>query len=265
MKTVLKIFGGLIGIVVLLIVALAIFVMATLKPNIPEESFLLMPREVVGDRHVLVFGATGKLGTEIIQDLVQRGDKVTAFVRSSSNRSQLEPLGVDFVVGDVMSYDTVLAAFEAGEYDAAIASIAGMSADNLDYQGNVNVFDAAMASGVDRVIMISTVGAGNSADAAPMLSKLALSKILPQKTAAEDHLRESGLDFTILRPGGLPPGIVPTERGIVSEDPSTMGFIKRPDLARLVVAVLDDDRTVGLTLAVVDPGLSRPWDGSDPE
>ena len=44
-----------------------------------------------------------------------------------------------------------------------------------------------------------------------------------------------------------------------------MGFIKRPDLARLVVGVLDDDRTIGKTLAVIDPGLERPWSGADPE
>jgi hypothetical protein len=44
-----------------------------------------------------------------------------------------------------------------------------------------------------------------------------------------------------------------------------MGFIKRPDLARLVVAVLYDDRTIGKTLAAVDPGLARPWDGADPK
>jgi hypothetical protein len=43
-----------------------------------------------------------------------------------------------------------------------------------------------------------------------------------------------------------------------------MGFIKRPDLARLVVAVLYDDRTIGQTLAAVDPGLRRPWEGRDP-
>jgi uncharacterized protein YbjT (DUF2867 family) len=84
------------------------------------------------------------------------------------------------------------------------------------------------------------------------------------KTAAEEHFRASGLSYTIIRPGGLPPGVVPTGRGILSDDPATMGFIKRPDLARLVVDVLYDDRTIGKTLAAVDPGLERPWAGGDP-
>ncbi|MDH4023699.1 MAG: NAD(P)H-binding protein, partial [Gammaproteobacteria bacterium] len=203
-------------------------------------------------------------GTEIVRDLKEHGDQVTAFVRASSDRSELEPLGVNFAVGDVMDPATVRAAFEGGSFDAAITAISGLSVPGLDGQGNINVAEAAVAAGVQRVILISTVGAGDSRDAAPLISRLALSKILPQKTAAEEHFRASGLDYTIIRPGGLPPGVVPTGRGILSDDPATMGFIKRPDLARLVLGVLYDDRTIGKTLAAVDPGLPRPWAGSDP-
>lgn len=259
MKVVLKFLGGLVVLAIVLIAALAAFVMLTMTPNLPETSFELQQSSVVGDRRVLVFGATGKLGVEIVQDLVSRGNRVTAFVRGSSDRSQLEPLGVDFAVGDVMDRQTIENAFSGGEYDAAIAAIAGGNVENLDSLGNINVFDAAEISGVMRMIFVSTVGAGDSHDAAPLISRLALSKILPLKTEAEEHLRLSGLDFTILRPGGLPPGGVATGGGLLSEDRTTMGFIKRPDLARLILGVLEDDRTIGMTLAVVDPGLARPW------
>ena len=265
MRKFLKLLGALAGLVVLLVVALVVFVMLTLKPNLPGSEFALQPVPADGGRNVIVFGATGKLGTEIVRDLREHGDQVTAFVRASSDRSQLEPLGVNFAAGDVLDPASVQAAFEAGNFDAAVATIAGLSVPDLDRQGNINVADAAVAAGVQRVILISTVGAGDSRDAAPLISRLALARILPQKTAAEEHFRASGLSYTIIRPGGLPPGVVPTGRGILSDDPSTMGFIKRPDLARLVVVVLYDDRTIGKTLAAVDPGLQRPWDGGDPE
>jgi uncharacterized protein YbjT (DUF2867 family) len=265
MKKVLKFLGVMLGLVVLVAAALVAFVMLTLRPDLPDTEFALQPVPAGGARNVIVFGATGKLGTEIVRDLREHGDQVTAFVRASSDRSQLEPLGVTFAVGDVLNPADVQAAFQSGAFDAAIATIAGMSEAELDRQGNINVTDAAVAAGVQRVILISTVGAGDSRDAAPLISRLALSKILPQKTAAEEHLRASGLGYTIIRPGGLPPGVVPTGRGLVSEDPSTMGFIKRPDLARLVMGVLYDDRTIGKTLAAVDPGLERPWEGADPE
>jgi uncharacterized protein YbjT (DUF2867 family) len=265
MRKLLKFVGALLGLVVVLVVALAVFVLLTLKPHLPGNEFALQPLPPAGGRHVLVFGATGKLGTEIVRDLREHGDQVTAFVRATSDRSQLEPLGVDFAVGDVLDSASVQAAFQAGRFDAAIATIAGLSMPDLDRQGNINVADAAVASGVPRVIFISTVGAGDSRGAAPLISRLVLSKVLPQKTAAEEHFRASGLSYTIIRPGGLPPGVVPTGRGILSEDPATMGFIKRPDLARLVVGVLYDDRTIGKTLAAVDPGLARPWEGGDPQ
>ncbi|TFG84772.1 MAG: NAD-dependent epimerase/dehydratase family protein [Chromatiales bacterium] len=264
MKKALKFLGALLGLLVLLVIALVVFVMLTLKPNLPGSEFAVQPVPADGGRNVIVFGATGKLGTEIVRDLREHGDQVTAFVRSSSDRSQLEPLGVNFAVGDVMDPVTVQAAFEAGSFDAAIAAISGLSVPDLDRQGNINVADAAVAAGVQRVILISTVGAGDSRNAAPLISRLALSKILPQKTAAEEHFRASGLNYTIIRPGGLPPGVVPTGRGILSDEPATMGFIKRPDLARLLLGVLYDDRTIGKTLAAVDPGLERPWAGGDP-
>jgi uncharacterized protein YbjT (DUF2867 family) len=265
MKKFLKFLGGLFGLLVLLIAGFALFAFITLRPSLPDDEFVLQPTAPAGGFHVLVFGATGKLGTEIVEDLIEKGDKVTAFVRETSDRSQLEPLGVEFVVGDVLDAESVFKAYEAGEFDAAIVTISGMQVANLDSEGNVNVADGALAAGVDRLIMVSTVGAGDSYDAAPLLSRLALSSILPQKTMAEDYIRESGLNYTIVRPGGLPPGVVPTGGGFVSENPMTMGFIKRPDLARLIVEMLYDDRSIGKTLSVVDPGLKNPMDGADPE
>jgi nucleoside-diphosphate-sugar epimerase len=256
----LKILLKLLGIIVGLVLLLVAFVLLTLRPNLPEETFILQPAAMIGDKHVLVFGATGKLGIEIVADLTARGDKVTAFVRETSDRSALEPLGVGFVVGDAIDSDSVLAAFKADEYDAVVTAIAGMRATTMpDYVGNANVFDAAQATGVNRVIMISTVGAGDSYDAAPLISRFALSSVIPLKTQAEDHLKAAGLHYTIVRPGGLPPR-GGTGYGILSEDSTTMGFIARADLARLVVGILDDDRTIGKTLAAVDPTLERPWD-----
>jgi len=254
MKILLKILGGLVGLIALLVV----FLWFDMKPNIPDAGFPLQPPTITGDKHVLVFGATRNTGYEITEDLMARGDKVTAFVRESSDRSQLEALGVDFVVGDAVVADTVKAAFAAGEYDAVITTLGAYSAPiPPDYIGNANVFDAAVEAGVDRVIMVSTVGAGDSSGAAPMISKIFLAGVTPLKTQAEEHLKASGLDYTIVRPGGLPPS-PGTGTGLLSEDRSTMGFIARPDLARLIVGALDDDGTIGKTFAAVDPAQKSP-------
>jgi uncharacterized protein YbjT (DUF2867 family) len=261
MKLFLKILGGLL----LVVVALVAFLLLSLRPTIPDDQFELQAPASVGGSSVLVFGATGKLGYEIASQLVTRGDRVTAFVRESSDRSKLEGFSVEFIVGDAMDIATVNAAFAAGNYDAAITSVGAMSATPPpDYQGNANIFDAAVAAGVQRMIFVSTVGAGDSLDAAPLPSRMALSKVIPLKTQAEEHLRASGLDFTIIRPGGLPFG-AGTGGGILSEDRSTMGFIVRSDLARLIIGVLDDPRTIGKTLAAIDPSLKSPFDAGAAE
>jgi len=254
MKILLRLLGGLVGLIALLVV----FLWFDMKPNIPDQGFQLQPPAMTGDKHVLIFGATRNTGYEIAEDLMARGDKVTAFVREISDRSQLEGLGVDFVVGDAVVADTVTAAFESGEYDAVITTLGAYSAPiPPDYIGNANVFDAAVAAGVNRVLMVSTVGAGDSADAAPMISKIFLAGVTPLKTQAEDHLMASGLDYTIIRPGGLPPG-VGSGGGLLSENRETMGFIMRSDLARLIVGALDDDRTIGKTFAAVDSAQKSP-------
>jgi nucleoside-diphosphate-sugar epimerase len=261
MKLFLKILGG----IVLLVVALVAFLLLSLRPTIPADRFELQPAARVGGLNVLVFGATGKLGYELVAQLAERGDTVTAFVRESSDRSKLEPYGVRFVVGDALDAASVQAAFAAGPYDAAITSVGAIRANPPpDYQGNANIFDAAVAAGVKRVIFVSTVGAGDSLDAAPLPSRMALSKVIPLKTAAEDHLKASGLDYTIVRPGGLPFG-AGTGGGILSEDRTTMGFIVRSDLARLLIGVLDDPRTIGRTFAAVDPALKSPFDAGASE
>jgi uncharacterized protein YbjT (DUF2867 family) len=257
MKLLLKILGGFVLLIVVLVAWLAIM----MSPTIPEDTFELQPVDAVGGLNVMVFGATGNLGREVVADLVEQGDKVTAFVRTTSDRSALGPLGVEFAVGDAMELDTIVAAFEQGEYDAAIATIGSFQAEiPPDYIGNANIADAAKVTGVKRMILISTVGAGDSIDAAPLPSRIVLSKILPLKTQAEDHLKASGLDYTIIRPGGLPYTTNSTGRGLLSEDRNTMGFILRADLARLIVGVLHDDRTIGKTFAAVDPELTYPGD-----
>jgi uncharacterized protein YbjT (DUF2867 family) len=255
MKLLLKILGG----IVVLLVAVVIWAVVSLRPNIPDAIFDLQPPTSVGGLNVMVFGASGSLGVELTKVLTARGDKVTAFVRPTSDRSQLEPLGIEFAVGDAMDAESVLVGLQQSDFDAVITAIGGFGDPPPDYIGNANVFDAAKAVGISRVILISSIGAGDSYESAPLISRLALSKLLPLKTQAEEHLRASGLDYTIIRPGGLPPG-TGTGGGILSEDVTTMGFINRQDLAPLVIGALDDDRTIGKTLAAMDPARSAPWD-----
>ena len=213
-----------------------------------------------GGHHVLIFGATRNTGLEVARILVSRGDRVTAFVRPSSDRSQLEPLGVNFVTGDAMEMDTVTAAFTSKDYTAVLTTIACFSCDpKPDFIGNRNIFDAAVATDVKRMLLITTIGAGDSYDAAPLPAKRFLKDMIPLKTQAEDHLMATGLDYTIFRPGALKSN-PRTGRAYLSESRETSGIINRADLADLIVEALDDNKSAGKILAAVDADLVFPWD-----
>lgn len=251
----------ILGLVLVLVVTVAVMVL-TLTASIPEQHFKLEPRAATDDgRPVLIFGATRNTGFEVAKLLAQRGQRVTAAVRPSSDRSLAEGLGVNFVVADAMDAEAVHAAVASADFQAIITTIGCFRCEPPpDYIGNRNIIDAAKANGVSRVILITTIGTGESAEYTNLLSRLALSKILPLKEQAEDYLRASGLGFTIIRPGGLLPNDKPsTGNGQLYDDVSTFGFIHRRDLAEVIVAALDDDRTIGKTLAAVDPGVNRPF------
>ncbi|MFW2404989.1 MAG: SDR family oxidoreductase [Gammaproteobacteria bacterium] len=205
---------------------------------------------------VLIFGATRGTGLETARILTGRGDKVAAVVRPASDGSELEALGADVIAGDVMDADSVDAAFSSGEYRAVIISLGGKRGEpRPDLIGANHVVDAARRHGVQRALMITAIGCGDSKPAvAPKVIEV-LGEILAAKTEAEDYLMESGLDATILRPGGMTSDPA-SGTAIKTDDHMTMGVINRADLARLTVDCLDDDATIGRIFHTVDPEIT---------
>lgn len=215
--------------------------------------------EPASPQSILIFGATRGTGLELAKLLTARGDSVTAFVRLTSDRSGLEPLGVKFIVGDALVADEVAAAFAEGSYRAVVSTLGCFRCEvPPDYIGNRNVFDAAKRADVGRVMMISSVGAGDSADAPPWISKWFLKDVMALKTQAEDHLRSSGLEYTIIRPGGLKDAEA-TGNGLLIEDVMAMGIITRKDLAQLMLAALDDEAAANKVYTAKDSEMTWPW------
>jgi uncharacterized protein YbjT (DUF2867 family) len=83
-----------------------------------------------------------------------------------------------------------------------------------------------------------------------------MAEVLYLKTLAEDDLIASGLDYTVIRPGGLQDGPA-TGTGVLTPA-ERVGTIDRNELARLVAAALYDDATVGRVLTALDPTLPPP-------
>ncbi len=212
---------------------------------------------------VLVFGGSRATGLDVVRALRERGEAVTVAVRATSNTTELQALGVQTVTADVLNAEEVNAALASGSYRAVISTIGtsrGDQAKRPDFIGNRNIIDAAKAAGVRRFVFITVIGAGDSYDSAPLPARKALKEVIELKTQAEDHLKASGLDYTIIRPGGLGTGRA-TGQAFLTEDREAFSYISRKDLAALTVAALGDANTIGKTYAAYDPARRTLWSG----
>lgn len=205
---------------------------------------------------ILLFGATRATGFEVARLLAGRGEPVTAVVRPGSDGAPLRELGVTVLAGDIMDPASVRAAFAAGRFRAVISTVGGRRGEQPrpDLEGIRHVIAAAQEAGVPRMLMVTMIGAGDSASAvAPKVHEM-LGEAMAAKTAAEELLAASGLDYTILRPGGMTSDPA-TGTAILSEDHQRMGVITRADLAALLVRCLDDPAASGRTWHAVDPEI----------
>ena len=197
--------------------------------------------------NILVFGGTRGVGLETVRILIERGDSVTAFVRPTSNRADLEPLGVVFAVGDALDADSVMAVFAGKNFDAVISSLGAARGEgnDVDSIGTTNLANAAKAEGVSRFVMVSAVGVGNSKDAVPANVYKILEPGLVSKKVGEDYLMASGLDATVVRPGGLGNGPATNDFHLTESPSGPFDRVDRAEVARLTVQALDEGSTIG--------------------
>lgn len=213
-----------------------------------------------GSGAVLVIGGTRASGLEVVKILRARGDEVAVLARPASDASEAEKTGARIVRGDAMNPAELSAALASGQFRAVVSTLGARQVDGLrpDFEGNRNAVDAAKAAGVRRFVLVTVIGAGDSLNAAPWIARRILKDVMAEKTRAEDYLKDSGLDYTIIRPGGL---MDKEAQGLAYLTPDTqaMSWIRRADLARLVVQALDDPRAIGKVYHAHDPDRTRFW------
>jgi NADH dehydrogenase len=141
---------------------------------------------------ILVAGGTGRLGTIVVPNLVGAGHDVRVFCRDPGRGSHRPGPGLDIVRGDVRDPISIEAAMDGvTTVVSAVQGFAGrgrVTPESVDRDGNANLVDAARRAGAD-VVLMSVVGA---APDSPM-------ELFRAKYAAEEHLRDSGTPWTIVR------------------------------------------------------------------
>lgn len=163
-------------------------------------------------------------------------------------------MGIKVVMGDALDAAAVEQAMLGDEpIHAVISTIGGLPKDGhrADYLGNKNLIDAAVKANVQKFILISSIGSGESVVAIPPQALETLKPVLLEKEQAEKHLLESGLTYTIIRPGGLKSEPA-TGNGVVTEDYKIAGTIHRADVAQLVCQCLYSEAANNKILSAVD-------------
>jgi uncharacterized protein YbjT (DUF2867 family) len=194
---------------------------------------------------VVIAGAHGKIGLRLAALLAGRGDVVTGVVRNPDHRADLERAGASAAVVDLESASAdELAAHLTGADAVVFAAGAGPGSgvarkDSVDRAAAELLATAAQLAGVRRYLLVSSPGV----DAPPEPGTDEVwAAYLRAKKAAEEALRATDLDWTILRPGRLTddPG---TGRVLLAPPPVERSDVTRDDTAAVLAALLDAPRT----------------------
>src|SRR3954452_1814226 len=199
---------------------------------------------------VVIAGGHGQIALRLARLLSTRGETVRSVIRNPDHESDVAATGASAVVFDLESGSAEeLAEVVRGADAVVFAAGAGPGSgverkQTVDLGAAVKLIEAAQAAKVRRYVMVSSIGADD-----PAAGGDAMRPYLEAKAGADAALVESGLDYTIVRPGPLTddPG---TARVTVGEDVGRAA-VTRDDVAAVIVGALDEPRTVGKTFVLV--------------
>jgi uncharacterized protein YbjT (DUF2867 family) len=116
--------------------------------------------------------------------------------------------------------------------------------------GNQNLARAAKAKGLKHIVVISSVGAGNSKNAVSCMYKWPMMSVLKAKSKSEAFIQSCGVEYTIIRPGGYTDNDIPDEIAF-GEGGKITGRVKRSQIARVCVDALENPAMKNRTFEVV--------------
>ena len=193
-----------------------------------------------------VFGATGGTGRHVVAQALSAGHEVVALVRDPARLSPQPDLTI--IEGNVLD-ETAVSQTVAGA-DAVVVSLGhtGNNPEKIVSQGTAVVVTAMKAAAVSRLLVVTSLGVGDSRDQVPlafkMIMKTVLRKPMADKEIQEQIVRDSGLDWTIVRPGGLTDGPATGQYRVGVGSDVVAGQVARADVAAFILQQISDDSYV---------------------
>lgn len=206
--------------------------------------------------NILVFGATGPTGQQIVKQALGRGHRVTAFARRAEALAGTD--GKLRIVTGVVTQDRSKVAEAMHGQDLVISALGrgnSLRSDHLISRSMGVIVPAMAQAGVRRMILMSSFGVGESLRDAPLIPgimfRVLLRDVFADKKSAEEELRRSGLDWTIVHPVLLTNGPLTGQYRVAERlDLHGMPKVSRADVAHFILAEAEN-RTFVRKVAVI--------------
>jgi len=206
---------------------------------------------------ILIFGASGPSGRLMVEQAVEQGHQVSAFVRNPARRP-LQNEKLSLAKGDILDMASVQAAVAGNDAVLSALGVRKLGKNTILSDGTKNIIAAMQEQGVKRLVCMTSLGVGDSKNQPTwffrtIIEPLFLHNIFVDKEAQERAVMASGLDWIIVRPASLTNG---PHTGVYKhwtgepKQPIT-SRISRADTAEFMLRQLTDDTYLRKT-----PGLS---------
>jgi uncharacterized protein YbjT (DUF2867 family) len=197
---------------------------------------------------VVVAGGHGKIGIRLLRLLADGGHRTRGLIRNPDHAGDLESVSAEPVLCDIEALDDIsdcVRGADAVVFAAGAGPGSGVERKRtVDYGGAVKLIEAAKKNGIDRYVIVSAISVDRPEEWSDQMRPY-----YEAKRDADERVLESGLSYTIVRPGGLTDdpgtGLVRIGTGV------ERGEVPREDVAATVLAVLGAPSTVGKTFELV--------------
>ncbi|WP_424098593.1 NAD(P)-dependent oxidoreductase [Moorena producens] len=203
--------------------------------------------------NILIFGSTGATGRQVVEQALEQGHRVTAFARNPA-KLDIKHTNLKVVQGDVMDLPSVEKAIQGQEAVVCVLGAGQKMTGTIRSQGTQQIIHAMEKAGIRRFICQSTLGAGDSWENLNFFWKYIMFGFLLRNVFAdhqrqENYVFQSGLDWTIVRPGAFVDGnrTGKYRHGFPSNDKTSKLKISRADVADFIVKQLADDKYIHQT------------------
>jgi uncharacterized protein YbjT (DUF2867 family) len=210
---------------------------------------------------VLVVGASGQTGKEIVKELVTKNIPVRALVRNLDKAKEVLPQDTELVVGDVLKLDTLTTAMTDCNRlicaTGATPSFDFTQPYQVDYQGTKNLVNIAQNNNIEHFVIVSSLCASKFFHPLNLFWL-----VLWWKKQAEKYIQQSGLTYTIVRPGGLKSEDNTDKIVMSSADTLFEGSIPRQKVAQVCVEALSQPAAKNKIVEIVSKpdALAKTWE-----